>query len=85
MKVYITKYALTKGILEKDATVIEDFPKMIRIENVRWPEKYFKPDWHETKEQAIKQAEEMRIKKIATLKRAIKKLETKTFTHEKSE
>lgn len=36
-------------------------------------------EWHETKESAIKTAEEMRKKKIVSLKRKVEKLENMKF------
>jgi hypothetical protein len=41
-----------------------------------------KPDWHTTPEAAIARAEEMRTKKIASLKKQIAKLEAMTFSAE---
>lgn len=38
-----------------------------------------KPDWHETKEEAIQQATKMRNAKIASLKKQIEKLEKLNF------
>lgn len=78
MKVYITKYALTKGIQESNG----------KIDNYRFiPEHYgrisyswnYKPDWHIFKEDAIKQAEKMRLSKIISLKKQLNKLENLKF------
>lgn len=40
-------------------------------------------DWHRTKESAIAKAEEMRKKKIASLKKQIEKLEKMEFKNNK--
>lgn len=73
MKVWITKYALTQGIFEKEAEScsVDEDGKMISVERYTY---YHKPFWHETKEDALKHAEEMRIKKIQSLTKQIEKL-----------
>ena len=80
MKVWITKYALTDGIIEADANpvlcgsvCISDItsPVLFRILN--------EGEWHSDKKQAIDKAEEMRQKKIASLKKQIEKLERMRF------
>ena len=78
MRVFITKYALTKGIIETEAKDIGD--DMIEIVG-KYPIYYHKDgrEWHKTKESAIKKAEEMRQKKIASLKKQIEKLEGMKF------
>ena len=79
MKVWITKYALTSGILEKE---VKDFGdgSVREIEN-SFPIYYHGEgkEWHRTKESAIAKAEEMRKKKIASLKKQIEKLEKMEF------
>lgn len=80
MKVWITKYALTKGIIEADAekalsdTVV--IPRGRCILQSNW---FCIGDWHTSKKQAIAKAEEMRQKKIASLKKQIEKLEKMKF------
>lgn len=78
MKVYITKYALTSGIIEADAEILTG--DMILI-NGDW-NRYFHgegKDWHRTFEEAYKKAEQMRIKKIASLKKQLSKYEKMRF------
>lgn len=80
MKVYITQYALTKGIIEAEARICtESSINMIEIE-ARFPTFYHKPYWHESKEDAIEHAEELRYKKVQSLLNQIKKLNTLKFT-----
>lgn len=82
MKIWVTKYALTKGILEADdGEICEIVPKgMIRSKCLGGGHTYFhKPDWHESKEEADEQAEKMRLKKLESLKKQIKKLESLNF------
>ena len=66
MKVWITKYALTRGIIE-----IHNLNDCYSGKRYRWI--------HLDKESAIKKAEEMRQKKITSLKKQIKKLEEMRF------
>ena len=84
MKVWITKYALSDGIEQ----INSENMKMFGIEGgylsfCRYagsvPEVYSKGNWHKTKEAAIAKAEEMRQKKIASLKKQIEKLEGMKF------
>lgn len=87
MKVWITKYALTQGIEEIDSNQVKEF-KMTdagylcfrRNEKYSYTiELYSQKEWHRTKESAIKKAEEMRQKKIESLKKQIKKFEEMRF------
>ena len=76
MKVYITKYALTRGIEEKE-TSKEYFVSekcVICTDGV-----YYSPTWHLTKKEAIERAEQMRISEINKLLKRIKKLENLKF------
>lgn len=79
MKVWITKYALTRGIIETEGEVSVDFPDLLSAKgNVNYLHGEGK-EWHRTKESAIKKSEEMRQKKIASLKKQIEKLEEMRF------
>lgn len=80
MKVYITKYALSKGIKEYKAKRTE-FSTMIEIEDNKdlFGNLYHKPDWHLRKKEAIERAEQMRISEINKLLKRIKKLYTLKF------
>lgn len=77
MIAWITKYALTQGIQCKELKTFVDYPHMAVDES----EKYGIPfhgigdQWHLTPESALHRAEEMRYKKIESLKKQIKKLE----------
>lgn len=82
MKVWISKYALTKGIYETDGEICTSIN-----ENMFYSPSagYFHnhpagiDEWHMTKGSAIRTAEQMRIKKIASLKKQIEKLENLDF------
>ena len=78
-KVWITKYALTTGVFEITAEITKDgsaydmhtsLPTFFHGEG---------KEWHRTKEAAIAKAEEMRQKKIESLKKQIEKLEQMKF------
>ena len=79
MKVWITKYALTDGIIEADAElcgldiISASWDNGARCNNFKGEE------WWSTKKNAIEKAEEMRQKKIASLKAQIEKLEEMSF------
>lgn len=75
MKVFVTKYALSNGIKETDCKISEQFPDMA-VDGLAY---HHKPDWHENKEDAIIQAEKMRVAKIASLKKQLNKLEKLKF------
>lgn len=83
-KVFITTYALTRGIKEEEAR-IKSFKEgeyaHIKGEYIGYAigkEAFY------TLEEAIKKAEEMRKKKIASLKKQIEKLEKMEFNTKKS-
>ena len=85
MKVWITKYALTRGIIERDATVEK---KGSRVKYILSPglrrHSVLKEILHPSEveleyESAIQKAEEMRQKKIASLKKQIETLERMRF------
>ena len=87
MKVWITKYALTQGVEEIDSNQVKEFEMtdtgyLCFRRNGKYSyttELYSQKEWHQTKEFAIKKAEEMRQKKIESLKKQIKKLEEMRF------
>lgn len=77
MKAWITKYALTQGILEREVEdrgggLVKDISSYI-------PSYYHKKDYCLDKESAIAKAEEMRQKEIISLKNKIEKLEKMKF------
>lgn len=85
MKVWITKYALTRGIEEITS---EDVSRMFIKKNGdlvmygesgMFPVSYSSDNYFLDKESAVKKAEEMRQKKIESLKNQIKKLEEMRF------
>lgn len=80
MKVWITKYALTKGIFETDVEVCREInPDMVKQTGIQWPQYFHKPHWHESWGDAAAQAERMRQAKLKSLKKQIAKLEAMRF------
>jgi hypothetical protein len=84
MQVWITKYALTKGvILVEDAEDCGDeyATRMIRCPSLGSFAVFHGEgkEWHKTKESAIAKAEEMRTKAIAAHLKGIAKLEKMRF------
>lgn len=85
MKVWITKYALTGGIMEAHISKSELRKDCLyKFVDVKLPTGVVdtmveKGDIHERKESAIKKAEDMRQKEITSLKKQIEKLEGMRF------
>lgn len=80
MKVWITKYALTKGIIEREGKLTSSDSVSVVNQDRSLPTHWFyRGDWYSDKQSAIHKAEEMRQKKIESLKKQIKKLEEMRF------
>lgn len=73
---YITRYALTKGIIKVDGEKSKDFPTMIVCNYEGYTTHFHGEDWHAAKEDAISKAEQMRKKKIASLEKQLEKFRT---------
>jgi hypothetical protein len=79
-KVFITKYALTSGIIVADMDVREDAGYCWgKPPGYRYATGFSGKDFHLTKEEALQDCENRRIKKIATLKKQIVNLENLKF------
>lgn len=81
---YITKYALTKGIIEIDTNTLREYSindgmLTIRENNIGFPTFYSAGEWYTDKSFAIADAEYRRTKKLESLKKQIKKLEKIEF------
>ena len=79
MKVWITKYALTDGIIEAEAMYLGHDIVAVTLENDTRSINLYSDECHLSKESAIQKAEEMRQKKIASLKKQIEELERIRF------
>lgn len=75
---YVTRYALSSGILKTEAVQSSSFPEMISDTKNRG-RNYHGKDWHRTPEAAIVRADEMRKAKIASLEKSITKLRKLKF------
>jgi len=81
MKIYVTKWALTLGILEMEA---EDDVDGKRLDMAYVPgvllistsQNFHKREWHRTRAEAITRAEEMRQNKMRSLQKQLMKLST---------
>lgn len=88
MKVWITKYALTKGIFLVEAERCPDINNDMVSQTVPKPEYgaicYHGEgrDWHTTFDSAVKRAETMREKKIKSLRKSISQLQARDFSRE---
>jgi hypothetical protein len=80
MRFYVTRYALTKGIQEIDGEPTPGGGAVVRKGASRLIAAHYPAGCvHETLEAAIEDAERRRNKKIASLKKSIKKLERTRF------
>lgn len=79
MKVWITKYALTRGVFEMEVESQSEDGTAVYGKSLNDCYHGEGREWHRTKVSAIKKAEEMRQKKIESLKKQIKKLEQLKF------
>jgi hypothetical protein len=93
MTVWITKYALTQGIFSGKARICNTGSSSEKTGNMialvgecNWGgERYFHghgKDWTDSYRDALKIADKMRWKKVDSLKKQIKKLESMTFEKE---
>ncbi len=81
-KVYITKYALSTGIEEIETELYKSHIDNRYYAQVYYNRYYIGSEAFTIESQAIEKAEEMRIKKIASLKKQIEKLEKLNFKKE---
>lgn len=77
MQCWITKYALTVGIIKVEGKLSSISKDMISYKrhNADFEEYAHGKDWHKTFELAKERAEEMRVDKISSLLKQIAKLE----------
>jgi streptogramin lyase len=84
-KYYITRYALSSGIEEFDLPVDPDDDGRVWFidQSIHRHHSYGRGEWHLNRSDAIIAADQSRLKKIASLKRSIAKLENMTFAEAK--
>ena len=75
-KAWITKYALTKGVLVLNVEQYGRFGNLVCDPLNRWHDSYHGEgrDWHRTRESAVKRVAEMRKAEIASLRKQIARL-----------
>lgn len=84
-KAWITKYALTRGILEMTVEQSDDLPSCVHVlRRFSWSFYGEGREWHRTRKSAEKRAKQMLCNKIMALSRQIDKLKKMTFTDEES-
>lgn len=82
MKFFITKYAMTKGIIEADGErcTSSGSPDMIAVGPKNILRQYYhREDWHRTRESAVKRANEMRSAKLKSIDKQRKRIAALTF------
>ena len=79
MEVWISKYALTQNIYLETVEQNVSNTSMVYRENSSANFHGEGREWHRTQEGAIAKAEQMRQRKIASLKKSITKLEKMKF------
>lgn len=80
MKVFVTKYALTDGIQERE--VVDVGHGTVKDMETKFVAQYYRFEgkgWHRTMESAIKEANRMRDSRIKALEKQIQKLKQLTF------
>lgn len=79
MKVWITKYALTKGIFTAEADVSSEYPNMATLHKSAAMDHYHGNDWHRDEASAKARAEVMRNTAVKALDKKRAKLLQLTF------
>lgn len=77
---YITKYALSRGIVRCRVEYDPQYPRMVKVKNGYNANFHGEgKDWHRSLEGAVTRAEEMRIAALQVADKRIKKLSAMTF------
>lgn len=77
IKVWISKYALTKGVYEEEVRMNNRFPST--CSSIAHWKLYHRGEWHNDKTDAISRAEELRKLKLKSLKSQLEKIENLKF------
>jgi 50S ribosomal subunit-associated GTPase HflX len=75
MKVYITKYALTKGIIEVNDVELCAIDSMIKVPSIKTPAYFHGDEWYETEEDAIADVLSRIARKRKSIDKQIQKLD----------
>lgn len=76
MKIWISKYALTEGLIEKEAVDVGDSMMQVGTMQYLFGEGR---EWHRTRESAAARAEVMRKAKIVSMRKQLARLEAMRF------
>jgi hypothetical protein len=80
MKVWITRRALTQGVIEAEAVLCKTpSGKMIEVGSGFSSEIFHKPYWHTSREAALDHAEDLRQRRVVALHKELKKLRALKF------
>ena len=89
IEVWISKYALTQGIIKTIGRVCDTDPSggMIEVRRDKsiFKEYYYGKNWYRTEEAACAKAEEMRLAKIKSLEKSLFKMRAKCFKYYEGE
>lgn len=77
---YITRYALTAGIIKREGEITDSASFRYKDPQAWGTSNIWHTDYRLTEAEALATAEDMRKRKIASLKKQIAKLEAMTFT-----
>lgn len=78
---WITKYALTNGIMEKRVAWCADISEtMVLVIGARYHECYHRKDWHRTREAAVARAKQMQASKIDSLRKQMTRIAETVFS-----
>lgn len=79
MKCYVTRYALSSGRIKAVEATLHGKTMIEYREDGGYPQFAHRRDWHGSLEAAAIRAEQMRVAKIAALRKSIARLEKLTF------
>jgi len=82
MKIYVTKWAITQGILEMEADdTVSGTARTVFVPQSRssFAQAFHSNEWHKTKAEAVERAEEMRRAKIVSLQGQLAKIQNLVF------
>jgi hypothetical protein len=78
---WVSKYALTEGVrAHRVKTCGSDMVNLLKPDGSSGWGYLHKGDWHLTKDAADQKAEQMRLRKIASVKKQLARLEALSFT-----
>lgn len=79
MQVWITKYALTKGIFTAEVNEPDEGSTMVVDRSTGWGAYYHGNDWHRTEDAAVVRANQLRDDTIKSREKSIAKLRRLKF------